>query len=126
MKVIYEDIFSVHIIQNSYKSYRVSFFGESRVYLCVCVCVRVCMCVSLCVCVSVYVCVCVCVCICVTVCVHLAVSVCVCVCVSVCGPEKNCYEVLYDHSCLSTRRDNSAYTFTSPSTHPHHLLQGHH
>ncbi len=26
-KVIYEDIFSVLIIQNAYKSYRVSFFG---------------------------------------------------------------------------------------------------
>ncbi len=26
-KVIYEDIFSVPIIQNAYKSYRVSFFG---------------------------------------------------------------------------------------------------
>ncbi len=28
--VIYEDIFSVPIIQNAYKSYRVSFLGESR------------------------------------------------------------------------------------------------
>ncbi len=29
-EVIYEDIFSVPIIQNAYKSYRVSFLGESR------------------------------------------------------------------------------------------------
>ncbi len=29
-KVIYEDIFSVPIIQNAYESYRVSFLGESR------------------------------------------------------------------------------------------------
>ncbi len=28
--MIYEDIFSVPIIKNAYKSYRVSFFGESR------------------------------------------------------------------------------------------------
>ncbi len=28
--MIYEDIFSVPIIQNAYKSYRVSFWGESR------------------------------------------------------------------------------------------------
>ncbi len=28
--MIYEDIFSVPIIQNAYKSYRVSFFRESR------------------------------------------------------------------------------------------------
>ncbi len=35
-KVIYEDIFSVPIIQNTYKSYRVNFF-------CLCVCVCVCV-----------------------------------------------------------------------------------
>ncbi len=57
-KVIYEDIFSVPIIQNAYKSYRVSFLGESRkgespqtikTNMCVCVCVCVCACVCLCV-----------------------------------------------------------------------------
>ncbi len=31
-KVIYEDIFIVPIIQNTYKSYRVSFFGENETY----------------------------------------------------------------------------------------------
>ncbi len=29
-KVTYEEIFSVRIIQKAYKSYRVSFFGESK------------------------------------------------------------------------------------------------
>ncbi len=48
-KVIYEDIFSVPIIQNTYKSYRVNFFC-----LCVCVCLcGVCVCVRVCVCVCV-------------------------------------------------------------------------
>ncbi len=28
--MIYDDIFSVPIIQNAYKSYRVSFLGQSR------------------------------------------------------------------------------------------------
>ncbi len=60
--MIYEDIFSVPIIKNAYKSYRVSFFGGKykcvRAYMCVCVCVRacVCLCVRACVCMCVRAC----------------------------------------------------------------------